>query len=103
MMNSNSLRLAACCAVLALTAGLSLPAHAESASRTWVGPNGGVVHWHGWGEDGRYRGTVVVEAPDGRTWRRITTIRHGRYGAYASRKWIGPNGGVVFRSGGVRY
>jgi hypothetical protein len=92
------------CVALALAAGTSaLPAQAESASRTWVGPNGGVVHWHGQGEAGRYRGTVVVETPDGRTYRRVTTIRRGPNGAYASRKWIGPNGGVAYRAGGVRY
>lgn len=102
-MINKSIRLATCCAALALTAGFSLPAKAESAGRTWVGPNGGVVHWHGWGDGGRYRGTVVVGAPDGRTWRRVTTVRRGPYGAYASRKWIGPNGGVVYHSGGVRY
>jgi hypothetical protein len=90
--------------VFALTFGLLSPqARAESASRTWVGPNGGVVRWHGEGDGVRYRGTVVVETPDGRTYRRVTRVRRGPYGVYASRKWIGPNGGVAYRSSGVAY
>jgi hypothetical protein len=91
------------CAILALTSALALPAQAESASRTWVGPNGGTVHWHGRGDADHYRGTVIVETPDGRTYRRVTTVRRGPDGAYASRKWVGPNGGVAYRAGGVRY
>jgi hypothetical protein len=103
-MVSKSVKLALSCATLAVTAGLfASQAQAESASATWVGPNGGVVHWRGHGEPGRYRGTVIVETPDGRIYRRVTTVRRGPYGVSASRKWIGPNGGVAYRAGGVRY
>ena len=91
------------CAILALTSGLALPALADTASRTWVGPNGGTVHWHGRGDADHYRGALVVETPDGRTYRRVTTVRRGPDGAYATRKWVGPNGGVAYRAGGVRY
>ena len=103
-MIKNTTKLTLSCTTLALAAGLlSTSAQAELASRTWVGPNGGFVRWQGQGDAGHYRGTVTVETPDGRTYRRVTKVWRGPYGAYASRRWVGPNGGVAYRSGGVAY
>jgi hypothetical protein len=96
-MISRSIKLAISCATLALSAAALTPeAHADWASGTWVGPNGGVAHWHGRGGPGHYRGTVVVTTPDGRTYRRITRVRRGPDGVYASRRWVGPNGAVYY-------
>ena len=103
-MIEKSIKLALSCATLALAAGIfSQQAKAESGSATWVGPNGGVVHWRGHGDAGHYRGTLVLETPDGRTYRRVTTVRRGPYGVHASRRWIGPNGNAAYVYGGVRY
>ena len=103
-MIDRSIKLAISCAALAVSAAFLAPqAHAEWASGTWTGPNGGAVHWHGRGGPGHYRGTVVVTTPDGRTYRRVTRAYRGPNGAYASRTWVGPNGGVAYRGGGVRY
>ena len=92
----------AICAALMLGATFASSAQAGSASRTWVGPNGGAVHWNGYRAPGYYRGAVTVTTPDGRVYRRVTKGRRGPYGAYYSRRWVGPNG-VYYRRGAVRY
>lgn len=103
-MIATSIKLAISGATLALSAAaLSPQARADWGSATWVGPNGGVVHWHGRGGPGHYRGTVVVTTPDGRTYRRVTRVHRGPDGVYASRKWVGPNGGVVYYGGRAPY
>ena len=94
------LTMALCGALLAGSVALSSDARADSGSATWVGPNGGTVHWHGYGVPGYYRGAVTVTTPDGRVYRRVTRAGRGLYGgAYYSRRWVGPNGGVVYRRG----
>ncbi len=47
--------MALCGALLAGSVALSSDAHADSGSATWVGPNGGTVHWHGYGVPGYYQ------------------------------------------------
>jgi hypothetical protein len=103
-MKNTLTKLATTCAALMLSAAtLPQQAKAESASSTWVGPNGGGVHWHGGGYPGHYRGTLVVKTPDGRTYRRVTNVRRGPYGVFASRRSIGPDGEFAYRAGGARY
>lgn len=77
-------------------------AHAETATRTWVGPNGGSVHWRGDHVPGHYRGAVTVTTPDGRVYRRVTHAGQGPNGAYYARRWAGPHG-VYYRRGAVGY
>ncbi len=102
---SKTLRLspALCGALLAGSMAVSSDAHAEYASRTWVGPNGGTVHWNGYGQPDFYRGAVTVTTPDGRVYRRVTRAGRGPYGGYYNRRWVGPNGAVFHRGGWVRY
>jgi hypothetical protein len=89
-------------AVLLGGLALATSAHAESASATWAGPNGGAVEWHGHGSPGHYRGAVTMRTPDGRVYRRVTRARRGPDGAFVSRKWVGPNGAVFGRKGWIR-
>ena len=88
----------------AFVAGIALAAtaHAETVTRTWVGPNGGSVHYRGDAVPGHYRGAVTVTTPNGNVYRRVTKVNHGPYGTTVSRRWVGPNGAAVVR-GGVRY
>ena len=86
----------------ALIAGAATAAQAETVTRTWVGPNGGSVHYRGDGVPGHYRGAVTVTTPEGRTYRRVTKVNRGSDGATYSRRWVGPNGAAYVR-GGVRY
>lgn len=89
-----------CAALLAGSMAAGSDARADSASRTWVGPNGGTVHWRGDGVPGRYRGAVTVTTPDGRVYRRVTNVRRGPNGVYYGRRWVGPNG-AYYRRGWV--
>jgi hypothetical protein len=89
-------------ALLAGAIAASPSAHAETATRTWVGPNGGSVHWRGDHVPGHYRGAVTVTTPDGRVYRRVTHAGRGPYGGgYYTRRWVGPNG--VYRRGWARW
>src|SRR5262245_41562046 len=92
----------AICVALVLGGAFATGASAETATRTWTGPNGGTVHWRGDAVPGHYRGAVTVTTPDGRTYRRVTNAGRGpNGGTYYTRRWAGPNG--VYRHGGVRY
>lgn len=91
-----------CGAFLAGFAALGADANAQTATRTYVGPNGGTVHWRGDAVPGHYRGAVTVQTPDGRVYRRVTNVHRGPNGAAVSRRWVGPNG-RAFARGAVRY
>lgn len=87
--------IALCGALLLGSAAYSGEASAGSASRTWVGPHGGSVHWHGHRGPHRYRGSVVVRTPDGRTYRRVTRV--GPHGTSVRRGYAGPRGAYYSR------
>ena len=84
------------------SAAAAMGASAETVTRTWVGPNGGSVHYRGDGVPGHYRGAVTVTTPNGDVYRRVTKVNRGPDGATVSRRWVSPNGAAVAR-GSVRY
>jgi hypothetical protein len=81
---------------------LGSAAQADTVSKTYVGPNGGTVHYRGDAAPGHYRGAVTVTTPDGDTYRRVTKAHRGPNGTTVSRRWVGPNGAAVTRRT-VRY
>jgi hypothetical protein len=102
MLKTINIAAAALCGALIAGSALSTNAYADTASRTWVGPNGGSVHWRGDSAPDGYRGAVTVTTPDGDVYRRVTKGARGPDCAYVSRRWVGPDGAVVRRRG-VRY
>jgi hypothetical protein len=93
---------AALSGALLLAASLSAGAHADTAVKTYTGPNGGTVHYRGDSAPGHYRGAVTVTTPEGKTFRRVTKAHRGPDGATVSRRWVGPNGAAGVRRS-VRY
>lgn len=92
----------ACGACLLGMIALTVQSNAETATKSWIGPNGGTVHWRGDAVPGHYRGAVTVTTPDGDVYRRVTNAHRGPNGAYVTRRWVGPNGAAA-RRGGIRY
>jgi hypothetical protein len=93
---------AALCGAVFLSSAFVASASAETVTRSYVGPNGGTIHYRGDAVPGHYRGAVTVTTPEGETYRRVTKAHRGPNGATVSRRWVGPNGAAAVR-GGVRY
>lgn len=81
---------------------LGTAVQADTVTKTYVGPNGGTVHYRGDAVRGHYRGAVTVTTPDGDTYRRVTKAHRGPNGVTVSRRWVGPNGAAAARRT-VRY
>jgi hypothetical protein len=77
---------------------LGTAAQAGTVTKTYVGPNGGTVHYRGDTAPGHYRGAVTVTTPEGETYRRVTKAHRGPNGVAVSRRWVGPNGAAAARA-----